>query len=269
MMRRDRIGTRVAALIATLVVSACGTSRASPSNSNQSTLTVLAASSLTHVLPQIGRLFSREHHGTTLRFSFGGTDLLSAQIEQGARGDLFAGASSKYGDRLYAEHLVDQPRPFCTNRLVLIVPRSNPAGITSLRDLATKEARLVIGSATVPIGTYTRTVLRKLDASFGAGYSTRVLSRVVSNELDVESVLTKVRTGEADAGFVYVTDATAAGSAVTSIPLPQQAQAVANYPVAVISRSAHRSLAELFVEFVLSPAAQQVLRQAGFGPPLS
>jgi len=147
------------------------------------------------------------------------------------------------------------------------VPPSNPAGITSLRDLATKDARLVIGSATVPIGAYTRTVLGNLDAAFGSSYSAKVLSHVVSDELDVESVLTKVRTGEADAGFVYVTDAAAAGSAVRRIDLPDNAQAVANYQAAAIARSTHPSLAGAFVDFLLSLVPQQALRRAGFGPP--
>ena len=269
MSLRGHLPFRLAvAAVALCLAAACGgASAASSQGSTGSTLTVLAAASLSRVFPGIGRLFARTHPGTAVRFSFGGTDLLTAQIEQGVQGDVFAGASTKYADRLLAERLVGRPRAFCTNRLVLVVPSSNPAGITSLRDLATKDARLVIGSATVPIGAYTRTVLGNLDAAFGSTYSAKVLSHVVSDELDVESVLTKVRTGEADAGFVYVTDAAAAGSAVRRIDLPDNAQAVANYQAAAIARSTHPSLAGAFVDFLLSPVPQQALRRAGFGPP--
>jgi len=254
-------------MVVALLAGGCGASEAAPSGRDHATLTVLGAASLSRVLPKIGRLFTHEHPGVTVRFAFGGTDLLTAQVEQGARADVFAGASETYGARLFAERLVGQPRAFCTNRLVLIVPPSDPAGIDSLPDLATKNVRLVIGSPTVPVGAYTRTALKNLDASFGAGYSTKVLSHVVSNELDVESVLTKVRTGEADAGFVYVTDVAATGPAVRSIALPPRAEAVAAYTLAVLDASPHRRLAQALVDLVLSPAGQRILRQAGFGPP--
>jgi len=156
---------------------------------------------------------------------------------------------------------------FCTNRLVLITPASNPAGITSLQDLATKPVKLVIGAETVPVGSYTRTVLSNLSAVYGASYSDRVLANVVSNEDSVTSIVTKVQSGEADAGFVYVTDARAAGAAVNTITLPPEAQAVAKYPIAVVSASTSSTVARQFVDFVLSPTAQGLLARAGFGPP--
>ena len=117
------------------------------------------------------------------------------------------------------------------------------------------------------MGIYTRTVLANLDAVYGSGYHARVLADVVSDEDSVTGVLTKVEAGEADAGFVYVTDARSAGSRVTAIGLPPQAQAVATYPIAVVRSSRHPDTAEAFVQFVLTPRAQAVLREAGFGPP--
>jgi molybdate transport system substrate-binding protein len=242
-----------------LAGSACG-------DASSQTLTVLAASSLSNAFPKIGAMFHAQHQGVTVKFEFAGTDSLVVQVEQGAPADVFAGASSKYGDQLASEGLVAAPRPFATNRLVLIVPASNPASITSAQDL-TRPIKLVIGSSTVPIGTYTRTVLSNLDATFGTQYSEKVLANVVSDEASVEGVLTKVSLGEADAGFVYATDALSAGSEVHVVPLPDAAQAVATYPIAVLLASSRASLAGGFADLVLSSAGLQVLAAAGFGPP--
>jgi molybdate transport system substrate-binding protein len=229
-------------------------------------LTVLAAASLTKVFPQIGAEFTKAHPGVTFAFSFGGTDQLAAQIQQGAPADVFAGASTKYGDQLASAGDIRPYDIFCTNQLVLITPASNPAGITSLQDLATRKIKLVIGSETVPVGSYTRTVLGNLDSAFGSGYSDKVLANVVSNEDSVTSIVTKVQSGEADAGFVYITDALAAGSMVSTIKLPADAQAVAKYPIAVVSASRRTSVAQRFMDFVQTDAAQSLLVKAGFGP---
>jgi molybdate transport system substrate-binding protein len=252
-------------LLIGLLLPACGSSTADTS-SKTTKLTVLAAASLQTVLPKIGAEFTDQHPGISIAFSFAGTDQLAAQIRQGAPADLFAGASTKYGDQLAADHLIDPYRVFCTNQLVVITPATNPAGITSLHDLATKTLKLVIGSATVPVGAYTRTVLSNLEAAYGSGYANQVLENVVSNEDSVTSIVTKVQSGEADAGFVYVTDALSAGSDVNTITLPNEAQAVATYPIAVVSASPHVSVGRQFTDFVLGPSAQQLLTEAGFGP---
>jgi molybdate transport system substrate-binding protein len=254
----------LAAAFVLMVAPGCGASRASTDAGTR--LSVLAASSLQGVLPEIGTEFTRSHPGVRFDFSFAGTDAITAQIEQGAPADVFAGASTKYADQLAAEHLIGMPTPFCANRLVVVVPASNPAGIISLDDLATKDVKLVVGSETVPIGIYTRAVLGNLNSLYGPRYSSSVLAHVVSNETDVQSVLTKVSTGEADAGFVYVTDAAASGTSVSTIALPDQAQAVATYPAAVVAGTGNAAVAWQFVDFLRSSTAQAVLRQAGFGP---
>jgi molybdate transport system substrate-binding protein len=252
-----------ATLVTVVLAGACGGSKSAAGSVR---LTVLAAASLNVVFPEIGDAFTAQHPEAAFDFSFAGTDQLAAQIEQGAPADVFAGASTKYSDQLLAKGLIDAYATFCTNRLVLITPASNPAGVSSLQDLSTKSYKLVIGSETVPIGSYTRTVLSNLDAVYGPGYSDAVLGNVVSNEDSATSILTKVQSGEADAGFVYVTDATSAGSDVTSIPLPDEAKATATYPIAVVKASWE---ATMFVEFVQSDAGQQLLQAAGFGPPPS
>jgi molybdate transport system substrate-binding protein len=248
-------------------LAAIGCSSSAIAGSSHVTLTVLAASSLKNVFPKIGDQFTAAHPNVGFSFSFAGTDALTAQIEQGAPADVFAGSSKKYGDELSSKGLIDAFSPFCTNSLVLVVPPSNPAGIQTLTDLTKPGLKLVIGSETVPVGVYTRTVLTNLNAVYGSAFSDRVLANVVSNEDNVEGVLTKVESGEADAGFVYVTDSKAAGSAVAAIALPAGAQAVATYPIAVVKSSARAADAQAFVAFVLGPTGQGLLGDAGFGPP--
>jgi molybdate transport system substrate-binding protein len=261
--------TLFAAAALTLLAGACGGSSSAGSGAGPSSakLTVFAASSLTKVFPQIATAFQKTHSDARFAFNFAGTDTLTAQIEQGAPADVFAGASTKYGDELSHKGSIETPQPFATNRLIVIVPAANPAHITSLKDLAKPGVKLVIGDPTVPIGTYTRNVLANLGATYGSGYSAAVLKNVVSNALQVTSVVSSVELGEADAGFVYVTDALSAGSKVKSIDLPASAQAIATYPIAVVNGSKNAALAGQFVSFVLGPEAQALLKQAGFGPP--
>jgi molybdate transport system substrate-binding protein len=250
-----------------LSLAACGGETVRVGDHAPSTITVLAASSLSKVFPQIATRFSATNPSRTVRFSFAGTDSLVTQIEQGAPADVFAGASKKYGDQLFGEGFIRTPQSFATNALVLILPSSNPAHIDSLGDLTRPGIKLVIGAQSVPVGSYTRTVLQNLCASLGARYSDEVLANVVSNEDNVEGVLSKVRLGEADAGFVYVTDARAAGADVKTFALPEAAQAVAVYPIAVLTRSPNAASAAAFVMLVLSPEGRLLLRGAGFGPP--
>jgi molybdate transport system substrate-binding protein len=262
--RRSRLERVAVAVSLAVTAASCG---GAASGAGTTTLTVLAAASLNRVFPEIAAEFTRAHPDVKVRFSFAGTDALVVQVEQGSPGDIFAGASGKYGDRLFEEGLVEAPRTFATNRLVLVVPRSNPARIRSPRDLARPGIKLVVGAETVPIGSYTRKVLANLENLYGPSYSAMALANVVSNEDNVEGVLTKVRLGEADAGFVYVTDARAAGDTVLGLQLPAQAQAIAGYPIAVIRSRPHQALARQFQGFLLSGPAQRVLAEAGFGPP--
>jgi molybdate transport system substrate-binding protein len=265
-VRRWRSRFLVALLLA---ASACGSSSGQAVQRDGVTLTVLAAASLNQAFPRIGVAFTRENPSVTVRFSFAGTDSVATQIEQGAPADVFAGASTRYGDQLGEAGLTEAHRTLCTNSLVLVVPDSNPAGIGSLEELSRPGVKLVIAAESVPAGTYTRIALANLDAILGDGYSRRVLGNVVSNEENVEAVMTKVRLGEADAGFSYVTNARAAGSAVRTIGLPPEAQVVVSYPIAVVTASAHPRVAQRFVDFVLGTESQRILREAGFGPPPS
>jgi molybdate transport system substrate-binding protein len=193
-------------------------------------------------------------------FSFAGSDELATQIREGAPADVYAAASPRYPDELFDEGLVEEPVVFATNNLVLVVPSGNPAGITSVEDLGGDGVKLVIGAAGVPIGDYTRTVVETMG-------QTAVLDNVVSNEEDVKGVLAKVVSGDADAGFVYATDAQAAGDDVEAIELPESAQATVLYPIAIVTDAQDPDAAQAFVDLVLGPEGQAALTEAGFGLP--
>ena len=211
-------------------------------------LTVFAAASLTNVFPQIA-----PHN----RYSFSGSNMLAAQIQQGAPADVFASANTKLPEQLYEQGLVEKPVVFTRNELILIVPRSNPAGIHSVYDLRKPGVKLVIGATGVPVGDYTRVVLHNLGLD-------DVLSNVVSEETDVREVLAKVALGEADAGFVYLTDAKTVRGKVATIGIRWSAQPIVQYAVAVVKSSPHLAAARAFVKGLLGKAAQAKLRAAGF-----
>jgi molybdate transport system substrate-binding protein len=214
-------------------------------------LTVFAAASLTDVLPKIAPL---------PRYGFAGSDQLAFQIQQGAPADVFLAASPKYPELLYKQGLVQKPIQFATNTLVLIVPKANPAGIHGTADLTKPGVKVVIGDPSVPVGAYTRTVLANL------GISAAVLKNVVSQETDVRSVLAKVALGEADAGFVYLTDAKTVRGKVGVIAIRESAQPHVVYEAAVVKTSPHLQAAYRFVTRLIRPAAQQTLERFGFGP---
>jgi molybdate transport system substrate-binding protein len=250
-MRRAADAAFVLLAVALLAAGCSGRREAGPARAQPARITVLAAASLTDVFPRID---------PDPRYSFAGSDELALQIRQGAPADVFAAASPKFPSELHAKSLVERPVVFARNRLVLIAPASNPARLHSVLDLRRRGIKLVVAAPEVPAGSYTRQVLRKLGLS-------SVLSHVVSNEPDVRAVLTKVVLGEADAGFVYVTDTAAAGKKLTVIPVPARAQPEQAYEVALVTRSSHRAEGRAFVRELLSSRGRRLLRAARFLPP--
>jgi molybdate transport system substrate-binding protein len=238
--------------LAAAALAACGGAdeQAAPADATEPA-TVFAAASLTEVFPQID---------SDARYNFAGSDDLAAQIREGAPADVYASASSKYTQQLFDEGLVEQPVTFASNELVLIVPADNPAGIETIEDVTKPGTRLVVAAEGVPVGDYTREVLQDLELS-------AALDNVVSNEPDVKAVVSKVSLGEADAGFVYATDAAAAGDDVTVIELPEGSQPPIEYQIAVVEDSENQDAAHAFVDDVMSSEGQQQLAAAGFLPP--
>jgi len=224
------------------------------------TLTVLGAASLADAFQVIGKDFQQQHPGVSVRFSFGPSDGLAGQIQGGAPADVFASASERWMDAVAGTPGVSDRADFAKNRLVVVVPASDPAGITSVDDLGDSGVKLVLAAEGVPAGDYAR------EALDNAGISGRALANVVSNEIDVRGVLQKVASGDADAGIVYVTDVTPDVAAkVTAIPIPDDVNVIATYPIAVVDGAAAGDLATQFVRYVLGPG-QLVLRWAGFLP---
>jgi molybdate transport system substrate-binding protein len=241
------LGRRLAAiaLLAALLATPAG---AKPGATK---LTVFAAASLTEAFQSFDR---------NETYSFAGSNTLAAQLQQGAPADAFASASPQYTQDLYRRKLVEKPVTFASNRLVLIVPRSNPAGLSTVYDLARKDVKLVVAAPAVPVGSYTRTVLRKLGLS-------SVLAKVVSQESDVKGVVGKVALGQADAGFVYATDVKPVAGQATAIRIPAWAQPRVRYEIAVVSGSAHKAAARAWIKRVLGRQGQAALARAGFGKP--
>jgi molybdate transport system substrate-binding protein len=235
-------GVFVVASILAAVALAGGTHKPRPR------LTVFAAASLTDVLPQI------DPHG---RYSFGGSNMLAAQIEQGLPADVFASANVGLPWQLHRKGLVTRPVVFTSNRLVVVVAHGNPLRIGSVRALEKPGLRIVMAAAGVPVGDYTRKVLKRLGLS-------DLVDKAVSQETDVREVLSKVVLGEADAGFVYATDAKTVSGKVSLIGIPKAAQPQVLYAAAAVKSSKHLQAAKAWVKRLLGKPAQKKLRAAGF-----
>jgi molybdate transport system substrate-binding protein len=237
-------------VVALLLLAAALVPGSTSARATQSRLTVFAAASLTEVFPKIDN---------RSQYQFAGSDQLAFQIQQGAPADVFAAASPKYPESLYQQGLVQKPIPFATNTLVLLVPKSNPANIHSVFDLTRPGIKLVIGDSSVPVGSYTRTVLNNL------GISAAVMKNVVSQATDVKQIVTSVATGEADAGFVYVTDVKPVLGHVAVIRIRDSAQPHVVYEVAVVRSSKNLKAAYAFVTHLIRTQAQRQLVKSGFG----
>jgi molybdate transport system substrate-binding protein len=261
---------QIFAATVTLLLAACSdsndeggaTEASGGSGGTEAELTVSAASSLTEAFAEIGDAFETANPGTTVTFNFGPSDGLAAQIDQGAPVDVFASASPTWMDSVQDDGPGVMDRAdFAQNRLAIIVPVDNPAGIENLDDLTEDHVKLVLAAEGVPAGDYAREMFRE------AGISEAALANVVSNEEDVRAVITKLIAGDADAGIGYVTDVTPAVSdRVTLIPIPDEVNVIATYPIAAVNGTQEVDLAKGFVDFVLGDG-QRTLAEYGFLPP--
>jgi molybdate transport system substrate-binding protein len=218
-------------------------------------ITVLAAASLSEAFPAVADAFEDANPGAEVRFSFAGSSTLATQVREGAPADVFASADTRTMEPLVTEGLAGEPVVFATNRLAIIVEPGNPKGITSLADLAADDVLYVTAAPEVPIARYAQ------DALTAAG----VAVTPVSQEADVKGIVTKVTTGEADAGIVYATDVVAAGDDAEGVPL-SDLEVVATYPAAVLADAADPDVAEAFLAFLVSEEGQAILAEHGFGP---
>jgi len=251
---------RVAAVFALAAALFAGAAAAAPPPQE---LVVFEAASLTDAFASLAETFQAAHAGIKVTANAAGSQELRTQIEHGAKADVFASADLKHMDKLRQAGLVLAPTVFACNQPVMVVrPGSD---VKAFADLANVD-RLVIGAPGAPIGTYTDQILAAAGKQLGAEWAKRVQARIVSRELNVRQVLAKVTLGEADAGIVYRTDATAAkgkGKAIT-IAIPDAFNVTAEYPIAALSAAPRADLAAAWINLVMSPAGQALLAQHGF-----
>lgn len=245
MRRRPRAALAIGLAIVVAMAAACG------GGDDETRLTVLGAASLSDVLPLVDGAPD---------YQFAASDTLAAQIREGAPADLYAAADERLPGALFADGLVERPEVFATNRLVLLVPRGNPAGIHAVGDLDADGVRFVMAAEGVPVGDYARAVLAELGRS-------DLVGRAASFEDDVRSVAGKVALGEADAGFAYATDAVAVADDVAAVELPADAQPAIRYGVAIAAASEAPDAARAYIARLRGPDGRAALEAAGFGLP--
>jgi molybdate transport system substrate-binding protein len=256
-MRRFAV---IAAVLAAAAAAGCSSSSSSPSTGGSpstGTITVFAAASLTESFTQLGKQFEAAHPGDTVKFSFGPSSGLATQITSGAPADLFASAAPGNMDDVVNAGDASSPQNFAKNTMEVATPPDNPGNVESVKDLADDSVKVALCQPQVPCGVVAAEVFKN------AG----ITVKPVTLQPDVKSVLTQVETGNVDAGMVYVTDVQAAGSKVHGVTIPASDNASTLYPIATINSSKHKSIAQAFMNYVLSPAGQQVLKAAGFESP--
>jgi len=231
------------------------------------TLVVLAAANTTDPLNDIIGVFEAEHPGVAVVPEYAGTQVLATQAQQGAPFDAFVSADKAHIDALARAGLVGDAIPLSNGHEVIVVPKDNPAGIASLRDLADKNAKVVLGVDTVPIGIYTRQVLAKASADYGTDFSARVLAHAVSFETNVKQVLEKVALGEADAGVVYFTDVSPVyKDKVRIIGIPQRYEVTAQNFIAAATHTRYPDFVRDLVAVATGPTGQSIFRKHGYDP---
>ena len=245
-----RSAVALAALLTLLPLTACG------GGNDDTTITVLAASSLTGTFTELGREFEDQHPGVTVKFAFDSSATLAQQATQGAPADVLATADTTTMDGAESAQATT-PKNFATNVMVLATPADNPANVRAFSDLDKSSVKYVMCVPTAPCGAVGQALLDQ----------DHITGKPVSQEVDVKSVLAKLTEGEADAGLVYTTDAVAAGNQVTALPIPGSAKQITTYPIVTLQQSEHGDLAQDFVDLVTGSTGQQVLEKAGFGKP--
>lgn len=244
------------------VATGCGDdddSSGDASSASPTRLVVSAASSMTEPLEQCAPEFG-DAENADVKLSFAGSDELAAQIRQGAPVDVYAAANTKLPDELNADGLLDEPVEFATNEFVLAVPKDSK--IDSVEDLTKQGTTVVIGSESVPIGSYTRETLAKLPPE----QEKTILANVRSNEPDVKGIVGKLTQGAADAGFVYVTDVNATNGELNAIELPGDLEPQVTYGAGVVTKAKQPDLAQKFVDGLTDGDCADALGAAGFGP---
>jgi molybdate transport system substrate-binding protein len=222
-------------------------------------ITVLAAASLTDSFTEMGKAFEAGNPGVRVKFSFDASSTLAGQANAGAPADVFASADDASMKKATDGGSAQDPKPFTRNRLAIIVGKGNPKAIGSVKDFERSDVSWVRCADGVPCGDYAKQILAaaKVDTD---NHKSKSL------EANVKGVVTKVTSGEVDAGIVYVTDGKAASAKSDTIDIPDDINVIANYPVAKLKQSGHADVATAFIDFVISAPGQAILVKYGFLP---
>lgn len=229
-------------------------------------LTIFAASSLTDAFTELGAAFTKENDAVNIFMNFAGSSQLAVQLQEGAAADIFASANETQMAAVVAAHRIqaETVQTFATNRLSLIVPVDNPAGITALADLAKPDVQLILALPGVPVRDYTDAVVQTMDDAFQEQF----YANLVSEGVNVRQIVAQIALGEADAGIVYRSDVTpGVADSVRLIPLPEAQNVVALYPIGLAADAPQPALAQQFIDFTLSAEGQAILARWGFGSP--
>lgn len=248
----------VAALVTLFVTTACGSDDSSSSNgsgSEKTTLHVLAASSLTEVFDDLATKFEADHPDVDVVPVYDSSATLATQMQQGAPADVLATADTETMQTVLDSGEVKDSQVFATNQMVLVTPADDPAHIQSINDLDNNGVSYVICVADAPCGKIAAELLTR----------NSIKANPKSLEVDVKAVLTKVTAGEADAGFVYASDAVAAGNDVAALSVPGSDALRNSYPIGVVDKSENQDRAQEWIDLVLSGTGQDALKHAGFG----
>lgn len=234
-------------------------------------LNVFAAASLKDAFTEAKAKFETSHTDASVVLNFDGSQALRTQIEQGASADVFASASTSHMTALKNKSLMKNSTitSFANNKLAIIVPKDNPAKISNLADLSKAGVKIVIGTKDVPVGSYTLQILDKAanNSTYGPDYRTKVMANFVSQETTVNYVVSKVALGEADAGFVYVSDVpTEYKDKVDVITIPDSLNAIAVYPIGVVQASKNADIGQAFIDFIKSDDGKAIMQKYGFTP---
>lgn len=241
-----------------IVAAACGSDSTGAPGSTTGDIVVFAASSLTGAFKEIGDAFTAANPGTKVTFNFAASSDLVTQIDQGAPVDVFASADKKNMTKLTDKsEIAGEPTVFATNLLQILVGAGNPKGITGVADLAQQDLIVVTCDPAVPCGKYAT----QLFTNAGVTVTPKSL------EQNVKAVVTKVTSGEADAGIVYITDVLAAGDKAAGVDIPADVNVKAEYPIGVTATAPNAAGAKAFADFVISPDGQKILASFGFGAP--
>jgi len=248
--RRPLIIISLAALLLGGLLAGCG------SDGNSRSITVAAASSLSGAFEAAKTEFEASHPGTSITLAFGSSSSLAQQILDGARIDVFASADNDTMQSVNRE-LAGRSSTFTTNTLEIMVEKGNPLGIATLSDLARPELVYITCAPEVPIGKYSADVLSRAGVTVAPS----------SLEPDVKGIVTKITSGEADAGIVYSTDVVAAGDRASGVVIPMRQNVMASYPIARLYRARHNTTAAAWIDFINGAEGQTILTRFGFIAP--